>query len=221
MRGLSPSLCMAKQESRGTWGKGIFWKRHLSYISSVAQAVKCLPTVWETRVQSLGEEDLLEKEMATHSSILAWKIPWMKEPSRLLSMGSQRVGHNWAASLSLSFFSVKGRGSALSNIRLLPSHPKPKQVLFLKKKLCAAWLFLFTNFPPLIPASKQADPLSGQVLMGISKFYLALWIRNIKNKSSYNLLPEHISTHQIRSACSYKVAQTKVTGQVKTCFHSY
>ena len=53
--------------------------------------VKHLPTMWETRVQSLGQEDLLEKEMATHSSILAWRIPWMEEPSRLQSMGSQRV----------------------------------------------------------------------------------------------------------------------------------
>ena len=56
--------------------------------------VKCLPTMWETRVQSLGGEDLLEKEMATHSSILAWKIPWMEETGRLQSMGSQRVGHD-------------------------------------------------------------------------------------------------------------------------------
>ena len=53
---------------------------------------KCLPTMQETPVQPLGWEDLLEKEMATHSSILAWKIPWMEEPSRLQSMGSQRVG---------------------------------------------------------------------------------------------------------------------------------
>ena len=54
--------------------------------------VKRLPTVQETGVQSLGREDLLQKEMATHSSILAWKIPWTKEPGRLQSMGSQRVG---------------------------------------------------------------------------------------------------------------------------------
>ena len=54
--------------------------------------VKCLPTMWETQVQSLGREDALEKEMAPHSSILAWKIPWMKEYSGLQSMGSQRVG---------------------------------------------------------------------------------------------------------------------------------
>ena len=56
--------------------------------------VKCLPTMQETRVQSLGWKDLLEKEMATHSSILAWKIPWIEEPGGLLSMGLQRVGHD-------------------------------------------------------------------------------------------------------------------------------
>ena len=62
--------------------------------SLVAQMVKHLPTMQQTRVQSLGREDLLEKEMANHSSTLAWKIPWMEEPGRLHSMGSQRVGHN-------------------------------------------------------------------------------------------------------------------------------
>ena len=59
----------------------------------MAQTVKCLPAMWETQVQSLDWEDPLEKEMATHSSILAWKIPWMEEPGRLQSMGSQRVRH--------------------------------------------------------------------------------------------------------------------------------
>ena len=68
----------------------------------VAQMVKLLPTMRETWVQSLGQEDPLEKEMATHSSILAWKIPWTEEPGRLQSMASQRVGHDWATSLSLS-----------------------------------------------------------------------------------------------------------------------
>ena len=62
--------------------------------SLVAQTVKCLPTMWETWVQSLCQEDSLEKEMATCSSILAWKIPWMEEPGRLQSMGLQRVGHD-------------------------------------------------------------------------------------------------------------------------------
>ena len=56
--------------------------------------VKRLPTMQETRVQSLGREDALEKEMATHSSSLAWKIPWTEEPGGLQSMGSQRVGHD-------------------------------------------------------------------------------------------------------------------------------
>ena len=60
----------------------------------MAQTVKHLPTMWETWVQSLDQEVPLEKEMATHSSILAWKIPWTEEPGRLQSMGSQRVGHN-------------------------------------------------------------------------------------------------------------------------------
>ena len=56
--------------------------------------VKCLPTMGETRVQYLGWEDPLEKDMATHSSTRAWKIPWTEEPGRLQSMGSLRVGHD-------------------------------------------------------------------------------------------------------------------------------
>ena len=60
----------------------------------MAETVKCLPTIRETWVRSLGWEDLLEKEMATHSSILAWKIPWTEESGRLQPMGSQRVGHD-------------------------------------------------------------------------------------------------------------------------------
>ena len=62
--------------------------------SLVAQMVKNLPAMQETQVQSLGWEDPLEKEMATHSRTLAWKIPWMEEPGRLQSMGSLRVGHD-------------------------------------------------------------------------------------------------------------------------------
>ena len=62
--------------------------------SLVAQMVKNLPAVQETHVQFLSQADPVEKEMATHSSILAWKIPWTEEPGRLQSMGWQRVGHN-------------------------------------------------------------------------------------------------------------------------------
>ena len=71
-------------------------------LSLVAQMVKHLLTRWETWVQSLGQDDPLEKEMATHSSTLAWKIPWTEEPGRLQSMGLQRVRHDWATPLSLS-----------------------------------------------------------------------------------------------------------------------
>ena len=60
----------------------------------MAQMVKHLPTMRETQVRSLGWEDPLEKEMAPHSSTLAWKIPWMEEHGRPQSMGSQRVGHD-------------------------------------------------------------------------------------------------------------------------------
>ena len=82
--------------------------------SQIAQMVKNLPTMPETWVQSLGWEDPLEKGMATHSSILAWRIPWTEEPGGLRSMGSWRVGYNWMTNtftflyvfLSLSIFST-------------------------------------------------------------------------------------------------------------------
>ena len=64
------------------------------WASLVAQRLKRLLAMQETRVQSLGREDPLEKEMATYSSILAWRIPWMGKPGRLQSTGSQRVGHD-------------------------------------------------------------------------------------------------------------------------------
>ena len=66
------------------------------WTSLVAQRVKHLPVMQETWVQSLGQEDPLEQEMATHSCILAWEIPWQEEPRGLQSMGLQRVGHDWA-----------------------------------------------------------------------------------------------------------------------------
>ena len=69
--------------------KGLFIRA-----SQVAQRLKHLPAMQETWVQSLGQEDPLERGMATHSSILGWEIPWMEEPGGLQSMGSYRVGHN-------------------------------------------------------------------------------------------------------------------------------
>ena len=70
----------------------------------MAQKVKGLPAIQETWVQSLGQEYSLEKEMATHSSTLAWKIPWMEEPGRLQSMGSQRVDMTERLHFHFTFF---------------------------------------------------------------------------------------------------------------------
>ena len=70
------------------------WNCQPRLASLVAQTAKNLPAMWETQVQSLGWEDPLEKGMAIHSSILAWRIPWTEEPGGLYSMGSQRVGHD-------------------------------------------------------------------------------------------------------------------------------
>ena len=84
--------------------KLFFFNDHRSgygWASLVSQRLKRLPAMRETWVQSLGQEDPLEKEMATHSSTLAWRIPWTEEPGRLQSTGSQRVGHDWVTSLSI------------------------------------------------------------------------------------------------------------------------
>ena len=77
------------------WGTYTVIRRQSTlWASLVAQRVKCLPTMWETWVRSLGWEDPLEKKKATHSNTLAWKIPWTEEPGRLQSIGLQRVGHD-------------------------------------------------------------------------------------------------------------------------------
>ena len=75
-------------------GERIGYSLQYSWASLVAPMVKKLPAVWETWVRSLGWEDPLEEGMATHSSILAWRIPWTEEPGRLQSIGSQIVGHD-------------------------------------------------------------------------------------------------------------------------------
>ena len=83
-------------DSKGNLEPGLFYMPPMviGETSLVAQMVKHLPTIRETRVCSLDQEDPLEKEMATHSSTLSWKIPWTEEPGRLQSMGSKRVGHD-------------------------------------------------------------------------------------------------------------------------------
>ena len=85
----------------------------------VAQMVKNLPTMQKTKVQSEGWEDPLEKRMAIHSSILAWRIPWTEKPGRLQFMGSQRVRHDWATNTHTKRVLVPGN-------QLLEHGPKPK-----------------------------------------------------------------------------------------------
>ena len=91
-------MAIKGQPERLWWNTVLYLEFSGSYTtiraSLVAQTVKRLPTMRETRVRSLVREDPLEKAMATHSSTLAWKIPWTEEPGRLQSMGSQRVGHD-------------------------------------------------------------------------------------------------------------------------------
>ena len=89
----------------------------------MAQMVKSLSAMWETWVLSLGQEDSLEKEMATHSSILAWKITWTEEPARFQSLGLQRVRHEWATSLSYHFIIHR---KVVKRVDLKSSHQKEK-----------------------------------------------------------------------------------------------
>ena len=94
-----------KYQNPSIWGKILFHEiMHPSHVL-VAQMVKNLPAMWETWIQSLGREDSMEKEMATHSSILSCRIPSTEEPGRLKSMGLQRVGHNWGTNTFI-FFSL-------------------------------------------------------------------------------------------------------------------
>ena len=94
----------------------IFLWPQLPRASLVTQMVKSLPAMRETQVQSLGQEDPLEKEMVTDSSILAWKIPWMEKPGGLQSMGFQRVRHDWVTNTQTTW------GEALRLTQKLQSH---------------------------------------------------------------------------------------------------
>ena len=84
---------------RGIW---IFYKS-FRMASLVAQLIKNLPVMLQTWVRSLDQENPQEKEMATHSSIFAWRIPWTEEPDELQSMESQRVGHDWVSNFTSAF----------------------------------------------------------------------------------------------------------------------
>ena len=124
------------------WGRSIFLSRPL-----MAQMVKNLPAIQESRVPSLCQENPLEKGMATHSSILAWRIPWTEEPGQLQSMGSQRVTHDWATNTENI-----SRGSAvpLGALWEIPWKSTPGTECY-KCHLCGAHLSILE--PPPTPSS--------------------------------------------------------------------
>ena len=151
----------------------------------MAQRVKCLPAMRETRVRSLGQEDPLEKEMATHSSILAWRLPWTEEPGRLQFMGSQRVGHDWATSLSLSLFQRNQRSNCQYPLDQRKSKGVPEKYLLLLYWLCQSlWLCGFSTLEnssrdgnirsPYLPSEKLAcrspKPLTVWIKTSCGKF---------------------------------------------------
>ena len=136
----------------------------------VAQTVKRLPTMWETWVQSLGWEDLLEKDIAPHSSILAWKIPWMEEPGWLQSVGSQRVRHDWATSLSfLSLSFVYGLEKEwLPGIPyLLPLRLHEFMFYWIIRKACLYWNLIKHSKPSHDTDHQGASPSCGPSLLGL------------------------------------------------------
>ena len=119
--------------------------------------IKCLPAMRETQVWSLGRKDTLEKEMAIHSSILAWKIAWTEEPRRLQSMGSHRVRHDWATSLFFHFLGLSDFTFLSLSRSVIAFLPRRKHILISCFSHCLHWFWsprkyilpLFPFFPHL------------------------------------------------------------------------
>ena len=130
----------------------------------------------ETQVRSLGWEDPLEKEMATHSSILAWKISWMEKPGWVLSMGSQRVGHDWATSLPFL--------AAIPEVLHLSFFiPYPLNVWYLLY-LIICWFLL-----PLVPFTlcRRQGRINNNIHLALG------WVSRVNNANIFSLLPSSAS----------------------------
>ena len=110
------------------------------------QLVKNLPALWDTWVQSLGWEDPLEKEMAAHSSIVAWKIPWTDEPGELQSMGLQRVRHDWATN---TYTHTHTHTHTRARARSHTPSQEPRD-LWLKEHLCLRSRMVVICCPPIL-----------------------------------------------------------------------
>ena len=144
--------------------------------SLLAQMVKNLPAIQETWVQSPGAEDALEKEMATHSSILAWRIPWTEEPGRLQSMGSQRGGHSWATT-------TLSPSNVMNSVELNFGLHHNSSSLHLPRCLSGILLFLLIPLPglilpslcPLPSLSCLAPSLPRPLFYYVQILYLKVW----------------------------------------------
>ena len=128
-------------------------------VSLVPQTIKNLPAVQETRVRSLAWEDPLDKGMATHHSIVAWRIPWIEEAGGLQSMGFQRVGHDWATNT----FTCHISWICFSLYLLSFSHCQLRSMTFLALGYCNQ--FLKTSLPLSLPASSLFSILQKSVLL--------------------------------------------------------
>ena len=131
--------------------------------------------MWETWVRSLGQEDPLEKEMALHSSTVAWKITWTEEPCRLQSMGLQRVGHDWAISLSTHYLGLpwwlSGKESACQSWRARDADLIPAWV----RKI--PWRRKWQPTPVLLPGKFHAQrSLVGYSPWGCKKSDMTEWL---------------------------------------------
>ena len=144
--------------------------------SLVGQMVKLLSTMQEMWVWSLGQEDSLEKEMAIHSSTIAWKIPWTEEPGRLQSMPSQRVRHDWATSISF-FLSIGDISLPTICLEITRPHTSFKHcwVTIFPSKSISIWpwkpaiTILSLNLPSVFQWSgsifSKSSPIQGQLLI--------------------------------------------------------
>ena len=144
----------------------------------MVQTVKNLPAVWETWVQSLGQEDPLEKRMATHSSTLAWGIPWTGESAGLESMGSQRIRHNWVTNTFTTLTISLGIGQEMGKMPFIFWY----NIIKLENVLG------FKRGRVLIPLRMTSIPFTYLTVLEIAAFVLLNCVFALSLYQDFNLL---------------------------------
>ena len=164
----------------------------------MAQRVKNLTAIQETWVQSLGQEDPLEKKMVTHSRILAWRIPWTEEPGGLPSMGSQRVRHNRA--INFHFHVFKASKSRDSHSRTLnsqtpqnPLGPRKKPSFLVRERKSPLYCLKTMQRPQQEPDASQHMPSSNLA-------HFSFLVKTITESTLSIALPRGESNHSLRVA---------------------